>query len=192
MLKSRVKHTRMKCVHLCRWPLVPCGGLGRGLRAAAVAIAAPDPQGWPLERSRASGQAESAQLPSPPAHLLVLADRDRRLGEKGMTAGSPVMIRIFKAESELELWLHEGRALRAVRHLSRSASGRAGSAPSSARATGRRPRASTRWAPSSSTARAGSRARSTSAFPTRSTGPSPAPAPTSWCTAAASRSAATP
>ena len=66
----------------------------------------------------------------------------------------------------------EGRALRALRHLSRSATGRAGSAPSSARATGRRPRASTPWAPSSCTARAASRARSTSAFPTRSTAPS--------------------
>ena len=34
-----------------------------------------------------------------------------------MTAGSPVMIRIFKQESELELWMQKRRALRAVRHL---------------------------------------------------------------------------
>jgi murein L,D-transpeptidase YafK len=32
-------------------------------------------------------------------------DAQQRLEQKGMTAGSPVMIRIFKAESELELWL---------------------------------------------------------------------------------------
>jgi len=38
------------------------------------------------------------------------ADRDRRLAEKGMTAGSPIMIRIFKQESELELWIQtQGR-----------------------------------------------------------------------------------
>src|SRR5262245_49410414 len=35
------------------------------------------------------------------------ADRQRRLEEKGMTAGSAVMIRIFKAESELEVWLQK-------------------------------------------------------------------------------------
>jgi murein L,D-transpeptidase YafK len=35
------------------------------------------------------------------------ADRERRLTEKGMLAGSPVMIRIFKAESELELWMQK-------------------------------------------------------------------------------------
>ncbi len=35
-------------------------------------------------------------------------DRDRRLAERGMAAGSPVMIRIFKAESQLELWLEKG------------------------------------------------------------------------------------
>lgn len=33
------------------------------------------------------------------------ADRDRRLREKGMQFGSPMLIRIFKAESELEVWM---------------------------------------------------------------------------------------
>jgi murein L,D-transpeptidase YafK len=33
------------------------------------------------------------------------ADRERRLADKTLSAGSPVMIRIFKKESELELWL---------------------------------------------------------------------------------------
>jgi len=38
------------------------------------------------------------------------ADRERRLTEKGLIAGSPVMIRIFKEDSELELWIErEGR-----------------------------------------------------------------------------------
>jgi len=34
---------------------------------------------------------------------------DARLVEKGVKAGAPVFIRIFKQESELELWLHDGR-----------------------------------------------------------------------------------
>lgn len=34
-------------------------------------------------------------------------ERTARLAQKGMTAGSPVMIRIFKAESELELWIRK-------------------------------------------------------------------------------------
>jgi murein L,D-transpeptidase YafK len=36
-----------------------------------------------------------------------IADREQRLAAKGMTAGSPLMIRIFKAESELELWIQK-------------------------------------------------------------------------------------
>jgi murein L,D-transpeptidase YafK len=35
-------------------------------------------------------------------------DRGLRLAEKGLTQGSRVMLRIFKAESELELWLESG------------------------------------------------------------------------------------
>jgi murein L,D-transpeptidase YafK len=34
-------------------------------------------------------------------------DRERRLAEKGLAAGSPVMIRIFKKESQFELWLQK-------------------------------------------------------------------------------------
>ena len=34
--------------------------------------------------------------------------RDRRLADKGLTAGSPILIRIFKAEFELELWMRKG------------------------------------------------------------------------------------
>jgi len=36
------------------------------------------------------------------------SERDRRLAEKGMSAGSPILIRIFKAEFELELWMRKG------------------------------------------------------------------------------------
>jgi murein L,D-transpeptidase YafK len=91
----------MEVRHSRRWPLVICGGLGGVLAGLAVAVAAPD-------RKDGGPQPPAGQIvspnPSTPAPFSV-ADRDRRLGEKGMTAGSPVMIRIFKAESELELWL---------------------------------------------------------------------------------------
>ena len=91
----------MEVCQLRKWPLVLCGGLGALLAGLAVAIAAPDRKDGGSEQRTA--QAESPN-PSPPVPFSV-ADRDRRLGEKGMTSGSPVMIRIFKAESELELWL---------------------------------------------------------------------------------------
>jgi murein L,D-transpeptidase YafK len=32
----------------------------------------------------------------------------RRVAAKGMALGSPVMIRVFKSESELEVWMHKG------------------------------------------------------------------------------------
>ena len=34
-------------------------------------------------------------------------DRDQRLAAKGMRAGNPLMIRIFKSESQLEVWLQK-------------------------------------------------------------------------------------
>jgi murein L,D-transpeptidase YafK len=96
----------MEVRHVRRWPLVLCGGLGGLFAAMALGVAAPDRKegvSAPLV-----GQAELSN-PTKPVPYSV-ADRDRRLNEKGMTAGSPVMIRIFKAEFELELWLQkEGR-----------------------------------------------------------------------------------
>src|SRR5215468_4219715 len=59
-------------------------------------------------RSRSAGEkgAGPAAGPAP----FSPADRERRLTEKGLVAGSPVMIRIFKQDSELELWIErEGR-----------------------------------------------------------------------------------
>jgi murein L,D-transpeptidase YafK len=51
--------------------------------------------------------ADDETIPVP--NNTALADRDRRLADKGMTAGSPMMIRIFKSESELELWINTGQ-----------------------------------------------------------------------------------
>lgn len=52
-----------------------------------------------------SSQTEIPLTPSDPKAMLpieqILADMKRRLAEKGLTAGSPIMIRIFKAEAEL-------------------------------------------------------------------------------------------
>jgi murein L,D-transpeptidase YafK len=36
------------------------------------------------------------------------AGLERRLAERGMRIGSPVLIRIFKSEAELEVWMHAG------------------------------------------------------------------------------------
>ena len=78
--------------------VAPDDGVGNGsLTAPSVA---------PTEPSGPSGPGAE---PSPTASYAP-ADRERRLAEKGLTAGSPVMIRIFKQESELELWIaREGR-----------------------------------------------------------------------------------
>ena len=37
-----------------------------------------------------------------------MEDLKRRLAEKGLTAGSPIMLRVFKDEAELEVWLRKG------------------------------------------------------------------------------------
>ena len=50
----------------------------------------------------------SAKVASTPLSGSVIAiDRSVRLADKGLAAGNPVMIRIFKAESELELWMQK-------------------------------------------------------------------------------------
>lgn len=95
-------------MHVCssrKWPTLPCAGLLALLAGASTSIAAP---GLADRDSKpAAAQAEPDSAPATPAPSFSAADRERRLGEKGMTAGSPVMIRIFKGESELELWLQK-------------------------------------------------------------------------------------
>jgi murein L,D-transpeptidase YafK len=78
--------------------VAPDGGVDNGMFIA--------PSVTPAEPTVPSGPGaeQSPVAPFSPA------DRERRLAEKGLTAGSPVMIRIFKQESELELWIErEGR-----------------------------------------------------------------------------------
>lgn len=50
------------------------------------------------------GPAIDAKQPA----MLDVADLKRRLSQKGMSFGSPMMIRIFKDEAELELWVSKG------------------------------------------------------------------------------------
>jgi murein L,D-transpeptidase YafK len=92
------------------WLILPCVGVAAlGWLANVPAVAA---TGGDLDALAvpSTGQAETLP-PKPPAGPdYSPADRDRRLTEKGMIAGSPVMIRIFKQESELELWMqNQGR-----------------------------------------------------------------------------------
>ena len=84
---------------------LPRAGLLAGLGAAAAILAVPGHA--PLRAEPAPDQ-PTAQLLEGPASTFGVLNRARRLQAKGMTAGSPVMIRIFKGESELELWLKKG------------------------------------------------------------------------------------
>ena len=75
--------------------VAPDSGVGNGI------FAQPGPT---IANELAPQQPAAAPAPFSPA------DRERRLTEKGLVAGSPVMIRIFKQDSELELWIErDGR-----------------------------------------------------------------------------------
>lgn len=69
---------------------------------------------WSLIAAARSAAAEGAGAPSKPGIERSLSDAadagelERRLAAKGMAAGSPIMLRIFKTESELEVWVHNG------------------------------------------------------------------------------------
>ena len=102
------------CVRpLHHWLIVPCVGAAILGWLAATPLLAAVTGGSPGNQNLAEPAATSTEpviQPPPPAAPFSAADRERRLIEKGMTAGSPVMIRIFKQESELELWIvSEGR-----------------------------------------------------------------------------------
>jgi len=75
--------------------------------AAAIAMAG---LGFAGLRMASSHQEDEAGLVS--SDLLSASEgagaRERRLADKALTAGSPILIRIFKAEFELELWMRKG------------------------------------------------------------------------------------
>jgi hypothetical protein len=97
----------MRVRSLRHWLILPSVGLAAlgGLAATPLLAAVADGgAGNDAIADPSPGQPEPA-IEQPPAAPYSVADRDRRRAEKGMTAGSPVMIRIFKQESELELWM---------------------------------------------------------------------------------------
>jgi murein L,D-transpeptidase YafK len=58
------------------------------------------------DRAERQRRAAESRLPLPGTPDL--ANLDQRLSSKGLELGHPVFIRIFKAESELELWMRKG------------------------------------------------------------------------------------
>lgn len=90
---------RISCERLPRVALLT----GLGAAAAMLAMA-----GHARLRAEPGLEQPTPQLLEGPAATFGVLNRARRLQAKGMTAGSPVMIRIFKGESELELWLKKG------------------------------------------------------------------------------------
>ncbi len=79
--------------------------------------------------------ASKANAPIPPKLLAEIA-------KKNMAVGSPILLRVFKTEAELEVWKQDRKGRFALLKTYRSANGRAISVRRSAKATGRRRRAS--------------------------------------------------
>jgi murein L,D-transpeptidase YafK len=89
------------------WLVLPCVSLAAIGHLADHSASAATTEGREAAAHSISNQAEASPPPALTAPDYSAADRDRRLGEKGVAAGSPVMIRIFKQESELELWMQK-------------------------------------------------------------------------------------
>ncbi len=71
--------------------------------ASALVVELEDVAPDRIERQRAF-----ARGTLPPASVPELDDLGERLAEMGLSEGAPILIRIFKAESELELWMRKG------------------------------------------------------------------------------------
>ena len=78
-------------------------GLLLATPAMAVVVELKDVAADRIERQRAWAQGQTP-LPGTPN----LANLDGRLAAKGVNKGSPIFIRIFKTEAELELWVRKG------------------------------------------------------------------------------------
>ena len=158
------------CVMCVRWPLVSLLSAWGGHACGYGFGPSPRPTGKDAVIGAADRQSGDPANPSPPAPLLGRRPRPAARRE-GHDRGQPDHDPHLQGRIRARAVDAEGRRASSCSPPIRSATGRAGSAPSCARATGRRRKASTRWAPTSSTGRAAGRARSTSAFPTRSIGP---------------------
>jgi murein L,D-transpeptidase YafK len=85
---------------LCCAGMILLFGLGAARYAIALTVPSPEIAADRMERKRAFTKRE-LPLPGTPD----LANLEKRLADKGLKAGDPVFIRIFKAESTLELWM---------------------------------------------------------------------------------------
>ena len=96
----------MRVRSLPLWMIFPCVGVAilGGLAPPLFAAVADGGSGNDILVDASAGE-PGIPVGPPSAAPYSAADRDRRLAEKGMTAGSPIMIRIFKQSSELELWM---------------------------------------------------------------------------------------
>lgn len=84
--------------------LVLCAGAGvAGQPAHALSIELKDVAPDRIERQR---DAEAGRLPLP--NTPDVARLEARLSDAGLRAGAPMLIRVFKASSELELWMEKG------------------------------------------------------------------------------------
>ncbi len=79
-------------------PLMALQGISSPAQAISIKLKDVAPDRIERQRKAAIGK---LPLPGTPA----IDEREERLEAKGMAAGSPVVIRIFKEESELEIWM---------------------------------------------------------------------------------------
>lgn len=91
---------------LCLWGGIATLALvllaGQASPAAALSLELKDAAPDRLERQRAAALGR-LPLPGTPD----VSRTAERLAEKGLKSGSPIMIRVFKAESELEVWIEK-------------------------------------------------------------------------------------
>jgi murein L,D-transpeptidase YafK len=103
------------CLRVCALVTAGIGvahGSAIGASATERAEQAAEPTGSiALPEGKAAAEATSIigehQTTKTVTQMLLPPDRVARLTQKGLAAGNPVMIRIFKAEHELELWMQK-------------------------------------------------------------------------------------
>ena len=94
------------CALVVAGPGVACTvGVGKAPAAPATAAEGATAQGVAIIADHEPASAKVASTPLPGSVISI--DRGARLADKGLAAGNPVMIRIFKAESQLELWMEK-------------------------------------------------------------------------------------
>jgi murein L,D-transpeptidase YafK len=99
-LKSRTKGVAVKCALMAALTLV---GVSLPMPARALTVELKDVAPDRIERQRA---ASIGQIPLP--NTPNVGQFTERLAEKNMTLGSSIFVRIFKEESELEIWMQRG------------------------------------------------------------------------------------